>query len=95
MGKSFDFYRSTSSHLTLTTQQETNYQRYLARIDAIVDKKPTIDHSTEQNMQFRNECRVKARTHQSQEVLNRINHDNHILLERLLRAKEPVKHPKK
>lgn len=87
MRKTFDYYRSTNSQLSLSKDQQLAYQGYLKRVNSIVCRQPTIHHDTSPMMEFRNECRVKARTHQSQQVLSRLNYENHILLHKILKVK--------
>jgi hypothetical protein len=80
MRKTFYYYRSTNSRLAATLDQEDNYEKYLRRVEEIVNKKPQLDLSTSQYMDFLNKCREVSRNHRSQEYLTRINTDNEILL---------------
>ncbi len=57
MQKTFDYYRSTNGRLAASLDQEDNYEKYLKRVENIVSKKPQIDFSTTQYMNFLNKCR--------------------------------------
>ena len=80
MRKTFDYYRSTNTRLHEALDKEDNYERYLKRIEVIVNKKPRIDLSSSFYMGFLNQCHQKSKSHQSHEHITQLASENQILL---------------
>ena len=53
-----------------------------------MNKKPQIDFTTTQYMNFLNKCREVSRNYKSQEYLTQLSNDNQILLEKIVNAKK-------
>lgn len=87
MSRTFDFYRSTNSRLHVALDQEDNYERYLRRIEKIVDKKPSQDMSSSFYMGFLNKIKQVSRSHHSSEKSMSITSENQHLLNKILDVK--------
>ncbi|CAM5999660.1 unnamed protein product [Sphagnum balticum] len=88
MEKTFDYYRSTSRRLHAALDQQDCYQRYLGRIDEIVERKPKTDLSASYSMGFRNKMREVSNQHHSTEKLSLIHSENKHLLDKILSVKK-------